>query len=75
MTHDDFIAWCKQQDAVGKPDACGFAWSSWLLAVYNPDGSAARDNDNRQIFETQAEYQARRHRHQVPIGQTLELFA
>ncbi len=73
MTHDEYVLWAKAQDDVGKVDPMGYPWSSWLLAVYNPDGSAVRDSHGRQIFETQAEYLNRRQ--QVPFGHTLELFA
>lgn len=72
MTSAEFIAWAEQQETAGIKDAMGMPWTDWLLSVRNPDGSAARDADGRQIFETQASYKARQRA--VPIGQTMELF-
>lgn len=73
MTHSEFITWAEQQDADGQKDAMGFSWTTWLLAIRNPDDSLARDASDHQIFETQADYKMRMRA--IPIGQTLELFA
>jgi hypothetical protein len=73
MTPAEFTAWAEQQEAAGIKDAMGYPWTDWMLAVRNPDGTVARDSECHQIYETQAEYKARRRA--IPIGQTLELFA
>lgn len=73
MTPAQFTAWAEQQEAAGIKDAMGCSWTTWKVAVRNPDGSVARDADHHQIYETQAEYKARMRA--VPIGQTMELFA
>lgn len=61
-------------DAAGKRDAMGYPFSTWDVAVRLPDGTAARDQHGRQIFETQAEFKARHQAHPVATGQTLSLF-
>jgi hypothetical protein len=73
MTSAEFIVWAEQQETSGVKDPMGFSWTTWKLAIYQPDGSVARDQNQHQIYETQAEYKARTR--SVPIGQTLELFA
>lgn len=73
MTSAEYIAWAEQQEAAGIKDPMGMSWTNWLVSVRNPDGTAARDANGHQIFETQASYKARQRT--VPIGQTMELFA
>ena len=77
MTPADIVAWSEAQDAAGKRDAMGRPWASWLLARYQPDGRAMRDQSGAQVFETQAEFKARQANQAtaVPVGQTLDLFA
>lgn len=70
--HDEFIAW-----GAGRNDAFGEPFSDWLLARYDSEGRVMRDAQSRQIYETQAEYLARKNE---PITQPaqraqLELFA
>jgi hypothetical protein len=81
MTHAAFIAWAEEQAAAGKTDAMGHPFTSWLVARYARDGSALRDDNARQLFETQAEFKARSS-HDAPVivnlplmGQTMDLFA
>ena len=81
MTHAPFIAWAESQDAAGNTDAMGHPFTSWLVARYAPDGSALRDSAGRQVFETQADFNARSGNASpttlnLPVmGQTMDLFA
>lgn len=72
MTPAEIITWSEQQDAEGRKDAMGYSWTSWLLAVRNPDGTCARDASGHQLFQTQSEY---KRQHATRVGQTMELFA
>jgi hypothetical protein len=56
----EIVDWAEAQDATGVRDAMGQPFTSWLLARYQPDGRALRDAHGRQVFETQAEFKARR---------------
>ena len=73
MPHSEFIARAERLEAAGIKDAMGWSWTTWLLAIHNPDGSVSRDAAGHQIYETQTEYKARMRA--VPIGQNMELFA
>lgn len=59
MRTDEYITWAQQQDQAGRRDPMGYRWTSWLVARRNSDGSPMRDEHNRQVFESQAEYLAR----------------
>lgn len=78
MTTAEIVAWADEMEAAGKRDAMGIPFTSWLVARYQPDGSAMRDQAGRQAYETQAEFKARQGQsHPVthtPVGQTLDLF-
>lgn len=56
MSPSEITTWSEQQESAGRRDAMGCPFTSWLLAVRNPDGSMARDKNGRQVFQTQAEY-------------------
>lgn len=60
MSPDQYIAWAEAQDAAGVKDAFGYPFTSWLMAVRNPDGTCKRDELGHQVFETQDEYKRRR---------------
>lgn len=77
MTPAEIVAWSEAQDAAGKTDAMGRPWTSWLLARYQPDGRAMRDQRGAQVFETQADFKARQASvaPAVAVGQTMDLFA
>lgn len=74
MTPSEIVEWSEAMDAAGKRDAMGYQFTSWLVAVCDDMGKPMRDKDQRQIFETQAEFKARQQQRPVPIGQTLSLF-
>lgn len=75
MTPPEIIAWAKEQDAAGKKDAFGYSFTSWLIARRHPDGTVMRDENDDQVFETQAEYESRQVKpHCTAIGQTMDLF-
>lgn len=59
MSTDEYIKWAQQQESAGRRDPMGYPWTSWLVARRNLDGTVMRDQHNRQVFETQAEYLAR----------------
>ena len=73
MTSAEFIAWAEAMDEDGVKDAFGHSYTTYQIAVMEPDGSCKRGPDLFQIYETQAEYKARVRA--IPVGQTLELFA
>lgn len=77
MTPAEIVTWAEAQEAAGKRDAMGHPWTSWLLARYQPDGRAMRDQFGNQIFETQAEFKARQVNcaPDMTAGETLDLFA
>lgn len=76
MTPQETIQWAKDQDATGKRDAMGHPFGSWLIARYNPDGTAMRDERGDQVFETHTDFESR-HFH-IPdnpaVGHNLSLF-
>ena len=76
MTPQEIIQWAKEQDAAGKRDAMGHPFSSWLIARYNPDGTAIRDERGNQVYETHSDFESRQiHRpDNAAIGHNLSLF-
>ncbi len=55
IDHTEFVAWCSE----GHKDSMGLPFSDWLLCRVDTNGRALRDRDERQIYETQAEWLAR----------------
>lgn len=53
--HAEFVA----HAAAGHLDAMGQPFSAWRLARYQEDGRAMRDANDRQVFESQADWLAR----------------
>ena len=76
MTPQETIQLAKEQDATGKRDAMGAPFSSWLIARYNPDGTAMRDERGDQVFETHADFEFRHiyRPDNATIGHNLSLF-
>lgn len=73
MTSAEFIVWAEAMDANGAKDAFGHSYTTYQIAVMEPDGSCKRGPEGFQIYETQADYKARMRA--IPVGQTLEMFA
>jgi hypothetical protein len=55
MSHAEFISWASE----GHKDAMGRRFSNWLVARYQDDGRVMRDDHNRVVYETQAEWSTR----------------
>jgi hypothetical protein len=81
MTHGEYITWAEQMDAQGKTDPMGYPWTSWLLAVHRPDCTVLRDANQRQVYQTQAEFKRSQVVMPTPsiqtlqVGKTMDLFA
>lgn len=74
MTPQQIVTWARAQDAAGKRDAMGYPFTSWLIARYDADGRAVRDQHGHQVFEPHAAHGATATETKPASGQ-FDLFA